>query len=345
MTIAERALLHRIPWTLLLCLLCLFPLGCYRWASAPEGVTLRLVDLPVDGLLQRYTALLPAAPSPGGRPAVIVLHSGFAGDEQASADVARDLARRGMAVVLPAYRGQQRKADGKRSDGSIEFCRGEVNDAQAAFDWLAQQDGVDRQRIGALGMSHGGCIALRLGQRDVGLRALVTLSAPVAAKPLIEHLESNRFQMFFYNGILANQLRGYTKSPAAEQQAALVERSPLQSAASLRMPMLVMHGTEDQMVPVDHACRLRAALREQGRPVRDFRIDRSGQLTSASRIPCSQPVQEAPIDSQAAIVQVVFLDRQDHLYASAVKKAAHRLAVEFLSRELASQSTPHQNNE
>ena len=40
-------------------------------------------------------------------------------------------------------------------------------------------------------------------------RAVVTMSAPVAIGDLDpEHLEAMRFQTFFYNGILASQLKG-----------------------------------------------------------------------------------------------------------------------------------------
>lgn len=316
--------------------LCLL-LGCYRWTHVPQGVSQELLDLQVDGLLQRYTCLMPGA-SIGSQtrrhPAVLVLHSGFSGDEATSADLARTLAQRGFVVVLPAYRGEIRRADGKRSEGKVEFCRGEVNDAYAGLDWLRRHPGVDSARIGVLGMSHGGCIALRLAQRAPELRALVTMSAPVAAQPLIEHLESTPFQMFFYNGILAGQLRGYVQTQPAQQAMAFAERSPVQAAMQLHMPMLVLHGTEDQMVPVEQACWLRQSLRASGRVVLDYQIDAAGRLNTLKMNPCAAETVGIEKESAASPAQFVLLEKEDHIYSRAAQKAAHRLALEFLQREL-----------
>jgi len=327
------ALRSRAVWLALL----IGQLGCYRWSQVPSGVAQRLVDLPVSGLLQRYTVLMPTLPvaktSPR-RAAVLVLHSGFSGDETTSAELARDLAKRGFAVVLPAYRGQLRRVDGKRSEGKIEFCRGEVDDAEAALSWLRQQDEIDATRIAALGMSHGGCIALRLAQRAPDLAALVTMSAPVAAARLIEHLESTPFQMFFYNGILAGQLRGYVQAQPAQQAMALAERSPVQATMSLRMPLLALHGTEDQMVPIEHACWLRQALRAGGRVLHNSQIDASGRLGPLHKNPCGDGALLIKADSALPPVEFVFLDRQGHLYSGRAKRAAGRLAVEFLQRQL-----------
>jgi hypothetical protein len=327
------------PPQLLWLIVLLGQLGCYRYAQVPAGVSQQLVDLPVGGLLQRYTALTPTPsptqpPSQGRRPAVLVLHSGFSGDESTSAELARELAVAGFAVVLPAYRGQLRRADGKRSEGQVEFCRGEVDDAEAALAWLRRQDGIDPARIAALGMSHGGCIALRLAQRAPDLRALVTMSAPVAAQPLIEHLESTPFQMFFFNGILAGQLRGYVRAQPEQQALALAERSPVQATMSLRMPMLALHGTEDQMVPVEHACWLRQALRAGGRALRDAQIDSAGRVGALKNNPCAEAPQAKDPSTDSPPVEFVFLDREDHLYTRPVKRAAGRLAIEFLRREL-----------
>ncbi|HNN97587.1 MAG TPA: dienelactone hydrolase family protein, partial [Pseudomonadota bacterium] len=181
--------------------------GCYRWAQVPDGLQQKPINLKVGELVQRYTEIAPkpivATPLVAKKPGVLLLHSGFSGDEIVTADLGRALAGHGVVVLMPAYRGQLRRLDDQRSDGKIEFCKGEVQDAEAGLNWLRQQPEVDPARIAVMGLSHGGCIGLHLAGRAPWLRALVTMSAPVAIGPLIEHLEATRFQTFFYNGILA----------------------------------------------------------------------------------------------------------------------------------------------
>lgn len=323
---------------LLVLALFLWPSACFRWNVVPAGVRQQPVDLPVEGMTQRYTALQPGAatvPTAVAKsPAVIVLHSGFSGDEETSAELGRELARRGITVILPAYRGEVRKLDGKRSDGKVEFCKGEVADAEAALGWLRQQPGVDATRVGVLGLSHGGCIALRLASRAMELRAVATMSAPVAAGPFVQHLEDKPYQTFFFNGILASRIKGYVQAAPEQQPQAYEERSPLREAGKLSMPMLVIHGLDDQIVPVQQACLLLQSLRENNRAVRELRMDRSGTIRAATSSACPDlRVPPSPYESQVR-TEFLFMEGQGHIYSRRTKAAAEARAVEFLVQEL-----------
>ncbi len=317
--------------------------GCFSWNQVPTGVEQHAVDLQVAGLTQLYTVLMPrsaAALAPARRAGVVLLHSGFSGDESESAKLARQLAQRGLVVILPSYRGERRKVDGKRSEGKIEFCRGEVDDAQAALHWLRAQPFVDGQRLAALGSSHGGCIALRLGAREPGLRAVVTFSAPVAAAPLVEHLQSHPAQTFLYNGILASQLRSYIQTTAQEHPELYAERSPLATVAALRMPLLIFHGTDDHIVPREQACWLYQGLISSGRQVQESWISPQG---IEYRPPASGCPQAAAATVSATPLSVptkfVFLEGQSHFYARRPKEAARAMAIDFLQQELRAQGT------
>lgn len=321
---------------LLACLL-LAASGCYNWHLVPAGVQQHTLDLQVAGLTQRYTVLEPmptAAAAPMRRGAVVLLHSGFGGDETVSARLARQLAQRGLAVVLPSYRGEKRKLDGKRSDGRIEFCRGEVDDAQAALRWLRLQPEIDGQRIGALGSSHGGCIALQLGAREPELRALVTFSAPVAAAPFMEHLQSHPAQTFFYNGILATQIKSYVQTTPKEHPEEYEERSPLARIATRKIPLLIFHGKEDHIVPMEQPCSLYRALAQNGRHVEESWINEEGTLHKPAESACPQAAAVPSKSSVPVTTRFVFLEGQGHFYARPVQRTAADLAVSFLSQEL-----------
>lgn len=315
--------------------------GCFNWNQVPTGVEQHALDLQVAGLTQLYTVLMPrpgAALAPTRRAGVVLLHSGFTGDESESAKLARQLAQRGLVVILPSYRGERRKVDGKRSEGKIEFCRGEVDDAQAALHWLRAQSFVDGQRLAAFGSSHGGCIALQLGAREPELRALVTFSAPVAAAPLIEHLQSHPAQTFLYNGILASQLRSYIKTTPQEHPELYAERSPLAAMTALKMPLLVFHGTEDHIVPREQACWLYQALISGGRRVEESWISPQGIAYKPAASGCPQAAAatstRAPLP---ASTKFVFLEGQSHFYARRPKEAARAMALDFLQHELRDQ--------
>ena len=319
-----------------------FASGCYRWSVLPQGVVERPLDLQVGKLLQHYTLLSPSQPlpQPTRRPAVVVLHSGFDGDESSAAELGRRLASQGVTVVLPAYRGEVRKLDGKRSEGEIEFCHGEVHDAHAAVTWLRQQPGIDPQRVGAIGASHGGCIALMLGERDPQLRALVTLSAPVAAEPLLRYLQERPAETFFFNGILGEQLTSYIKGSPDELPQAYRDRSPLFQVERLKMPILIIHGTADSIVPVAQSCFLAQALRATGRIVSVTTLDSAGRQTQEVVSPCTPPLPTSNRPSAATTpktaprTELLFLEQQNHIYGTKPRKAAHERALQFLLTEL-----------
>lgn len=295
-------------------------------------------------LKQHVTVYSPQRPEPQalvteakrGRPAVIVLHPGFLGDDDGSRNIARALQRRGIVVAMPAYRGQKRGLDGERSDGRIEFCSGEVDDAQRTLEWLRGRKDVDPFRIGLFGMSHGGCIALRLAVRDPRLRAVATFSAPVAAEPMLQNLEAHPCGFFLYNGILAQQLERYIHGPPHSEPGSYAVRSPLFLSQKLTMPLFIVHGAADQMVRTTQACWLARALQHSGRNVVEQWLSKDGtRLSNANPNRCGlaplQP-QEGPPPPRT---ELWLVEGQDHIFFSKkARQAAQERAVAFLLEEL-----------
>ena len=300
------------------------------------------LTLQVQGMEQHVTLVAPPKPqvanaivAPRKRPAVVMLHPGFLGDDSTSRGIARELAKRDIVVIMPSYRGEKRGLDGKKSDGRIEFCSGEVDDAQKAIEWLMTQPDIDPLRIGLIGMSHGGCIALRTALREPRLRAVATFSAPVAIEQVVEHLGEKPFGFFLYNGILEHQLERYIQGTPKSAPENYAVRSPLFLANKLNMPLFVLHGGSDHIVPTTQACWLGQVLKQSGRAISERWLGKDGKLVEHHAPRCALEKTAAAVNDNAPRTELWLVEGQDHIFFSgAAKRAAQARAVDFLVEEL-----------
>ena len=151
-----------------------------RWISA---LVLALWFLGSDGALHRSAAetfnsggvaitIERFAPGgPGSRPAVILVH-GSDGPGYRYRAAAQDVAAGGYNVFLVHYlnRTGQTRASYGTIHQNLPVWTGTVRDA---IGYVQRQPGVDRGRIGLLGVSLGGGLALAAAQQDSRVRAVV----------------------------------------------------------------------------------------------------------------------------------------------------------------------------
>ena len=93
-------------------------------------------------------------------PLLVLLHGGVHADFTTYyAHIVRELIAQGYIVVAPEYRGST--GYGRAHFERIDYGGREVGDALAARDWVVKNHPrVDPERVGILGWSHGGLIAL-----------------------------------------------------------------------------------------------------------------------------------------------------------------------------------------
>jgi dipeptidyl aminopeptidase/acylaminoacyl peptidase len=182
---------------------------------------------------------------PGRRaPAVLFLH-GFPGSEK-NVDVQRWLMDRGVASFAPHFAGAW------GSGGRYGFAT-LVDQARAALKVLAAQDAVDARRLAVFGFSMGGWTALNLAARAPGLKAVAAV-APVGGA---EMLGPDARSMIVR---LAKPLAAPAAGPLFADFAASVRRQdPAAAVAKPGCPLLLVHGTEDHVVPFGVGRRLAAA--------------------------------------------------------------------------------------
>ncbi len=135
--------------------------------SGPDGRT------PVE--LDTRLYLPPGASSTSPVPAVLLAH-GFGGTKDSVAADAEELVGRGYAVLTWTARGFG------ASSGQIHLNHPdyEVRDAQRLLDWLAQRpeirtDAAGDPRVGVVGSSYGGALALLLAAHDHRVDAIVPM--------------------------------------------------------------------------------------------------------------------------------------------------------------------------
>jgi uncharacterized protein len=183
-------------------------------------------------------------------PAVLLLH-GFTGyhieDGKLFVHAARHLAQAGFAVLRFDFFGSG-DSDGEFDQFTILT---EVADAVAGIDWLGTQPGIDASRIGVVGLSMGGGVTGLLAGQDPRVKAAVFWNA-VGNSAVMADIPDHQDETM-------GPLRvGPDFGPAARQA---------DISGTLRKyagPGLVVHGTNDGVVPASHAELLLAALGTRG---------------------------------------------------------------------------------
>lgn len=173
-------------------------------------------------------------------PCIITLH-GLEGDKDRGKwpKVASYLYEAGYACFRFNFRGcgEKEKSDGEFEDLTLS---GRIEDYKAALEYIRSED-IDSKRVGVIGSSLGGMVAIGGKQK---VNAVVTVGSPYKVprygKPLIPREEGDyyilpsgsRFKKDFYEDIQKYDL---TQD---------VKKAP---------PLMIIHGSSDEVVPLEHA--------------------------------------------------------------------------------------------
>lgn len=194
---------------------------------------------------------MPDGPSPAtGWPSVIVLH-GFTGNRieghRNFVLLARTLAARGVACLRFDFRGSG-ESQGDFAEMTVSR---EVEDAQAAFEYLRRQPGIDPQRVMLLGFSMGAIVAC-LSLKDVNPHRLA-LWGPALPELWLSYLRG---------GLLPPTVTdhgGWPLGRAFLQE--MVRLKPLDAARAWGGVAHVFHGDQDLTCPPAWAVQYAQVLR------------------------------------------------------------------------------------
>lgn len=143
-----------------------------------------------------------------------------------------------------------RAVRGSKGFFSIE---GWVRDARAVIDAVRSAEGLQGLPLAVVGSSAGGAVACEVVARGAPVDALVLLAAPAAWVGYATDPHSGSRRITEEAGMaLAEEVLADPTAWMAEFESVTAERS----IVKVRVPTLIVHGTSDDVVPVDHARRL-----------------------------------------------------------------------------------------
>jgi acetyl esterase/lipase len=222
----------------------------------------------------------------GLSPAAVVIHGGswqeLGGNRKSCLPITFELASQGFVVATVSYR--------KASDAPFPA---QVHDVKCAVRWLRAHAGeyaIDPERIAALGYSSGGHLASLLGttadnpalEGNLGhagqssrVQVVVNCYGPTDLAPLYDHCDKGPcswLQKAVGTSVLKNMLGGTPESAAAKY----AQASPIIYVSKESAPTLLIHGTQDEQVPLQQSQQFAAALQTAGVEVEFLAFDKAG---------------------------------------------------------------------
>lgn len=216
--------------------------------TAGEGDVDRVpLSVVCDGLRLAGGAYVPERP----RGIVVLLH-GIPSvappdpDDAGYPGLALRFARAGWAAAWIEMRGV------RASQGHFSI-EGWVRDARAAVDAARALAGAGGLRLALVGSSAGGCVAVEATKRGAPVDALALLAAPAAWVSFAGDPQAAVRRITEESGMSLSEATLHDPTSWAGEFETVVTEA---SVVDIRVPMLVVHGTDDEVVPVDHAQRI-----------------------------------------------------------------------------------------
>jgi dienelactone hydrolase len=205
---------------------------------------------------------VPADTAEKDLPLVVLPHGGPESRDDLEFDWwAQFLASRGYAVIQPQFRGSsgfgQAHADAGRRQWGLRM-QDDVTDAVSA---LVAQGIANPKRVCIVGASYGGYAALAGAAFTPDVYACAASISGVSDLPLfIGHVDR------LASSDESSTLDYWREHIGPVSDPRVSARSPARAAAGVRAPILLIHGTQDSVVPIEQSRVMALALKEAGKP-------------------------------------------------------------------------------
>ena len=173
------------------------------------------------------------------------------------------LTNRGYNVLQPDYRGSTGYGRNHYVLGNRQWGKTMQDDLSDGVYWAIENGYADEDRVCIAGGSYGGYAAMAGAVFTPELyRCVINFVGVADMRDLLKGFgsKSSRFNTWEDEGRLE---WGDDKGPESDKY--ISEISPLLHVENIQAPVLISHGTNDNVVPVEHARRLRSEMEKHGK--------------------------------------------------------------------------------
>jgi dipeptidyl aminopeptidase/acylaminoacyl peptidase len=217
-----------------------------------------------------YLTLPPPGKHAGPGPLVVLPHGGPQARDYPAFDwLAQFLATRGYAVLQPQFRGSSGFGEAFERAGYRQWGGLMQDDVTDGVRAMIDQGIADAHHVCIVGASYGGYAAL------AGAAFTPDLYACAASVNGVSDLrELRRTQVptvvgsaFRVRRVISTAESVWTERIGSETDPALATKSPINSVASIKIPVMIAYGTGDGVVPTEQSLRMAEALQKAGKTV------------------------------------------------------------------------------
>lgn len=225
--------------------------------------------LPVDYRARDGRSILAYVTLPPGRdlenlPLIVLPHGGpQARDFYGFDPWAQILASRGYVVIQPQFRGSEGFGQAFIEAGHNEWGRAMQDDVSDTITYLSGQNIIDEDRVCIFGWSYGGYAALAGATLTPELYQCAIAGAPVSdIFEMMNWVEGREY------GAVGGAVDYWTEyiGDWRRDTDRIRSVSPRQNISDRTPPILLVHGSEDTIVPVEQAHIMAESLTAAGRP-------------------------------------------------------------------------------